>query len=262
MIAHTASRAGSGSAVPPIAIVLLTALAVGACGGDPPDVPVRTTTASGSWTAPSAAQAADRDRALVRVVSAIPGESRLDLFVDGEKLADAMVYKTITPYMEVPAGRHAFRLRPAGMDTADPLADENQNLRAGRHYTAVIVAGEQGAAAADIRIFDDALEAPEEGRATLRIVHAGADAGRVDVYVQGQQDPLARGLDFHSASDVTTVEPPAVVELRPADRTETMLRLSDLRLTPGGMYTVVVIGRTRIDPPLETLVLEDRIARQ
>jgi hypothetical protein len=33
-----------------------------------------------------------------------------------------------------------------------------------------------------------------------------------------------------------------------------MLQLSDLRLSPGGMYTVVVIGRTRIEPPLETLV--------
>ena len=262
MVAHTAPRAGFDSAVAPLVLVVLAALAVGACGANLPDVPVRTTTASGSWTAPSAAQAADRDRALVRVVAAIPGESRLDLFVGGEKLADAVVYKAITPYLEVPAGRHAFRLRPAGMDTADPLDDENQNLMAGRHYTAVIVPGVEGRAAAGIRIFDDALDAPEAGRATLRIMHAGADAGRVDVYVEGRQDPVARGLDFHSVSDVTTVEPPAIVELRPADRSETMLRLPDLRLTAGGMYTVVVIGRTRIEPPLETLILEDRIARQ
>jgi hypothetical protein len=262
MVADTPLRAGSSSAVAPLALVLLAALAAGACRADLPDVPVRTTTESGSWTAPSAAGAAGRDRALVRIVSAIPGESRLDLFVDGGKLADAVVYKSITPYLEVPAGRHALRLRPAGMDTADPLADENQNLRAGRHYTVVLVPGEEGRAAAGIRIFDDALEAPEAQRATLRIIHAGADAGSVDVYVEGRQDPIARGLDVHSASDVTTVDPPALIELRPAGRTEAMLRLPDLRLTAGGMYTVVVIGRTRIDPPLETLVLEDRIARQ
>jgi hypothetical protein len=41
-----------------------------------------------------------------------------------------------------------------------------------------------------------------------------------------------------------------------------MLRVPDLRLSSGGMYTVVVIGRARTEPALETLVLEDRIARQ
>jgi hypothetical protein len=60
----------------------------------------------------------------------------------------------------------------------------------------------------------------------------------------------------------TELQPPATLELRPAQRTETMLPVPDLRLSSGGMYTMVVIGRTRIEPPLETLVLEDRIARQ
>jgi hypothetical protein len=248
---------------PALATFALLAFTVGggACRGNPPEVPVRTTTASGSWTAPSAAQAADRDRALVRVVSAIPGGARLDLFVGGQKLADALEYRTITPYLEVPSGRHALVLRPAGLDTADPLADETQNLRAGRYYTAVVMAGEEGRAAAAIRVFDDPMEVPDDGRATLRIVHAAADAGRVDVHVQGEQDPVASGLDFQRASDFVLVRPAAGVELRPAQRTETMLRLPDLRLTPGGMYTIVVIGRTRIEPPLDTLVLEDRIAQ-
>jgi hypothetical protein len=40
-----------------------------------------------------------------------------------------------------------------------------------------------------------------------------------------------------------------------------MLRVADLRLSGGGMYTIVVIGRARTDPALETLVIEDRIAR-
>ncbi|CAN5571857.1 hypothetical protein BH23ACI1_BH23ACI1_13490 [soil metagenome] len=248
-----------------LATVFLVAVSLlfgGACRGDLPETPVRTTTAGGSWTAPSAAQAADRDRALLRIVSAIPGGSRLDLFVDGQKLGDALEYKAITPYMEVPSGRHAIRLRPAGMDTADPLADESQQLRAGRYYTAVIMPGDEGRPAAAIRVFDDPMDVPDEGRASLRVVHAAADAGRVDVHVQGRDDPLASALDFQAGSAFTTIQPPAIVELRPAQRTETMLRLADLRLSAGGMYTVIVIGRTRIEPPLETLVLEDRISRQ
>jgi hypothetical protein len=249
------------SALSPIALAGLALLAAGACSGQPADAPVRTVTPSGSWTAPSARQAADRDRALLRVVSAIPGMSRLDVFVEGQKIVDGVEYKTITPYMEVASGRQALRLRPAGMDTAEPLAEESQQLRAGRHYTAVIMPGEEDGPAAAIKIFDDPMDAPDENRAKLRVVHAAADAGRIDVHMQGRGDALARALEFQHASDLIELQPsPAAIELRPAQRTETMLRLPDLRLSSGGMYTVVVIGRTRIEPPLETLVLEDRIA--
>lgn len=198
----------------------------------------------------------------MRVVAAIPGLSRLDLFADGQKIAGALEYKTITPYMEVESGRQALRLRPAGMDTADALAEQTHQLRAGQHYTVVIMPGENGTSAAAVRVFDDAIQPPEGGRAKLRIVHAAADAGRVDVHMEGRADPSPSGLEFQSASDFIELEPPPrAFELRPAERTETMLRLPDLRLSAGGMYTVVVVGRTRTEPPLETLVLEDRIAR-
>ena len=243
-----------------VIVAALALVTAGACAEERSEVPVRTTSPAGSWTAPSARQAADRDRALVRVVAAIPGESRLDLFAENQKIAQGLEYKTITPYMEVSSGRKALLLRPAGMDTADPLAEETARFQAGEHYTVVVMPGE-GDRAAAVRIFEDAMEAPEEGRAKLRTVHAAGDAGRIDVHKEGRTDPLAGGLEFQRASDFTTLQPPVgAIELRPAGRTEKMLRLADLRLTAGGLYTVVLIGRTRTEPPLETLVLEDRTA--
>jgi hypothetical protein len=261
MVTHSIRCAAFRPSFAVLTLLALAALAGSACRADPPENPVRTTTASGLWTAPSAKQAADRDRALARVVSAIPGASRLDLFVDGVKLAEGIEYRTVTQFVEVPSGRQALRLRPAGMDTADPLAEENHNFRAGQHYTVVIMPGEDGGRAARVRTFTDAMAIPDEGRATVRVIHAAADAGRVDVHVQERQEPLARGLDVQDATDFVALAPPATLELRPADRTETMLRVADLRLSAGGMYTVVVIGRTRTAPPLETLLFEDRLAR-
>jgi hypothetical protein len=245
-----------------VVLAALAILAVGACGGQPAEAPVRTTSPSGSWTAPSAKQAADRDRALVRVVTAIPGLSRLDLFAESSKIAAGLEYKTITPFMEVPSGGQPLRLRPAGMDTAEPLAGETRQLRAGKHYTVVIMPGEEGGPAAAVRIFEDPMEARDEGRAKLRVVHAAADAGSVDVQMQDRADPLASGLEFQRASDFTELQPSAApIELRPAQRTESMLRLPDLRLSGGGMYSVVVVGRARTEPPLEVLIIEDRIVR-
>jgi hypothetical protein len=244
-----------------VAVAALALASAGACAGQPTDAPVRTTTPSGSWTAPSAAQAAERDRALVRVVSAIPGVARLDLFLEGEKIAAGIEYQMVTPYLEVPAGRQALRLRPAGLDTADPLAEESQGFSAGHHYTVVVMPGGDGGPAADVRVFEDAMDPPGEGEIALRMIHAAGDAGNVDVHVEGRPEPLATALAFQRASDVTDLEPPAAIDLRPAGRSELMLRVADLRLSPGGMYTIVVIGRARTEPALETLVIEDRIAR-
>ena len=259
---HVVPSARLRAALPRIVLAGLALLAAGACGGAPSDVPVRTVTPSGSSTAPSAKQAADRDRALVRVISVIPGMSRLDLFLETQKIASGVEYKAITPYMEVASGRGALRLRPAGMDTAEPLAEETEQLRAGRHYTVMIMPGEESGPAAAIRVIEDPMDTPGENRAKLRVVHAAADAGQIDVYLQGRDDPLVSALEFQHASDFIELPPsPAALELRPAQRTETMLRLPDLQLSSGGMYTVVVTGRARIEPPLETLVLEDRLAR-
>lgn len=243
------------------AFTALALVAAGACAGQPTDAPVRTTTPSGTWTAPSAAQAAERDRALIRVVSAIPGVARLDLFMEGEKIAAGVEYKMVTPYLEVPSGRQTLRLRPAGLDTADPLAEESQSFSAGRHYTVVLMPGGDAGPAADVRIFEDEMNPPDDGQVRLRVIHAAGDAGSLDVHVQNRAEPLATGLQFQNASEVTSLDPPAAIELRPAGRTESMLRAADLRLSSGGMYTVVLIGRARTEPALETLVIEDRMAR-
>ena len=254
---HAAAR------YPRLVVTAAVVALLAACGASPEDAPVRTSSPSGSWTAPSAAQAADRNMALVRVVSAIPGASRLDVFIEGQKIADGLEYRTITPYREVASGRQGVRIRPAGLDTADPLAQQTHNLQTGRHYTIVMVPGAEGEAAAAVRVLDDPMTRPDEGQAALRIVHAGGDAGRVDVQVPGRQEPVASGLEFQGASDFVSVQPGAAqLELRPAGRTEIMHRVQDLGLDAGGIYTVVVIGRTRIEPPLDTLIIEDRLAPQ
>jgi hypothetical protein len=249
--------------LPSLAIIGLALLTAGACRTEPLDAPVRSVTPAGSWTAPSARQAADRDRALLRVLSALPGLSRVDVFVEIQKIASGVEYKSITPYVEVAAGRQSVRLRPAGLDTAEPLAEQTERLHAGQHYTVLIMPGEENGPAAALRVLEDPMAAPDGDSATLRVVHASADAGRLDVYMAGREQVLASGLEFQAASAFSDVRPSlAALELRPPQRTETMLRVPDLRISGGGMYTVVVIGRTRIEPPLETLVLEDRIERQ
>ena len=246
----------------PLVALALSGLLATACGGKPTDTSIRTTTPSGSFTSPSGQQAAERDRALLRVVSAMPGASRLDLFVEGEKIAAGVEYRTITPFLNVAAGRQSLRLRPAGLDTAEPLAEETRQLDAGRYYTVVIMPGDENGPAATVHVFEDPMDPPDENRAVLRFVHAASDAGRIDVSLQGRPEAVATGLEFQQASAFVDIEPSAApIAVRPAQRTETMFQVPDQKLAAAGIYTIILVGRTRIAPPLETLVIEDRLVR-
>jgi hypothetical protein len=201
----------------------------------------------------------------VRAVNAIPGVSRLDLFAEGQKLADGLEYKTITPFVEVPAGRQPLRLRPAGMDTAEPLAEQTEQLRAGQHYTAVIMPGEEGGPAAAIRIFDEPMDAPDENRAKLRVVHAAADAGADRrARCRTARIPLASGLEFQRASDFTElpIRPPRIdrTTARAADGKH-VAAAGSAPLRPASCTPSWSSGARGPNRRSRSLVIEDRIAR-
>lgn len=105
------------------------------------------------------------------------------------------------------------------------------------------------------------LFAGRQNRASLRVIHAAADAGRIDAALAGRTELLVDGLPFQDASPFESLPAaPAAIEIRPAGRTETTLRVPDVRPASGGMYTAILTGRTRIDPALETILIEDRLA--
>lgn len=240
--------------------LLLTGLMLmmAACGDANRNQPVTTTTNKGTSTAPPAAQVEDRDNALVRVIHAIPGGATVDVFAENNKAFSNLSYKTTTPYQELSGERMTFRLRPAGMDTAQPLAENSEGLDDGDHYTVVALPGE-GANAAALRILEDDLKAPSSGKARVRVIHASPDAGEIDVYVQGRDDKLFDGINFQSEAGYSDIDPVSgTLIVRPEGRSETLLTIPNVNLAAGKIYTVVVTGRAR-GGKLEVITVEDQV---
>ncbi|MGH8248858.1 MAG: DUF4397 domain-containing protein, partial [Gammaproteobacteria bacterium] len=98
---------------------------------------VESTTPQGTTTAPASKEAEKRDAALVRMVNAMPNSTAVDAFAGDSKTFSGVAYKQVTPYKEVPDDRLTFRLRPAGKDTAEPLAENSEGLYGGKHYTVI-----------------------------------------------------------------------------------------------------------------------------
>lgn len=187
------------------AIALVLALNAG-CGQEPTaNAAIETTSPAGTSTAAASDLAAGRDVALIRTVYAIPAGAGIDVFADDNRIVDGLAYRTVTPYQEIAARRYSLRVRPAGMNLADPLATNSERLTAGTYYTMFVLPGD--GEAARLRVVADHNVLPDAAMARLRTVHASRDAGEFDVYATGRPDALFDGVDFQSVTDYQAVDP-------------------------------------------------------
>ena len=63
------------------------------------------------------------------------------------------------------------------------------------------------ATARNLRVVNDHLDSPASGKARLRVVHAGTDAGKIDVRSGDASAALFDNLDYQSVTDYRDVAP-------------------------------------------------------
>src|SRR5262249_24404886 len=143
--------------------------------------PVTTTTGGTPTTAAPAADVKRRDNALVRFINAIPDGGAVDLNDDKGEAFSNGAYKQVTPYKEIHSESNNLRLFPAGNDAAKPLAQNNEVLMAGRHYTVIAMKSIDGKS--DLRVISDNLTPPKAGKAKIRLINTSPDAGKIGLYV-------------------------------------------------------------------------------
>jgi hypothetical protein len=249
-----------------LAAALLLAAASGCARLDSGQTgPVTTRSDTGTTTAPAASEVAARKNALVRFVHAVPGLAPVDVFAGDGKAFEAVIYKYVTGYREMPTASAPFRLRLAGQDTAEPLAEETESLRTGRHHTIVALpAGGSGllskGSGIELRFLTDELEAPAAGKVRVRVVNASPDLGEVDLYATGRTEPLVKGAKAGAATAYAEAEPAgAGLEVRRAGENITTLAVPATKMEAGRLYTVFIVGGTKGTAKLESFVVEDQL---
>jgi hypothetical protein len=248
-----------------LAAALLLAAAAGCARlGSEQAGPVTTKTEAGTTTAPAASEAAARKNALVRFVHTVPGLAPVDLFAGDSKAFDGVTYKYVTAYRELPSASAAFRLRLAGQEAAEPLAQKSEGFGTGRHHTVIAVPAGGGflsqADAVDLRFLTDELDPPAAGRARVRVVNASPDLGEVDVYATGRTEPLLKGAKSGAATAYAEVEPAdAGLEVRRAGENITTLAVPGLKIEAGRLYTIFIVGGTKGTAKLEAFAVEDQL---
>jgi hypothetical protein len=236
----------------------LLVLAMGCAKESNETQPVTTKTDSGISTAAPAKDAKQRDKALVRVVSAVPGNQAFDLYADDQKVFDSIAFKTVTPYQELSNERHSFRLLPTGQDNAPPAVETGETLMSGKHYTIVVMPDTNDKL--KLQVVNDNLVPPATDKAEVRVIHASPDAGEVDVVAKQGNKKLFSGINAGSDTRYTEVDPmTSALEIRPGGKDNALVSLPNAKFDKGKLYTIIVAGRNNGMPKIQAVVIEDGI---
>jgi len=243
-----------------LGLMVLLLLVAAACSSEPKQTqPVITKTDSGTSTAPPAKEAEQRDKALVRVINAVPGSTSFDIYADDQKVFESVAFKNVTPYKELSDERHAFRLRQAGQDTAQPLTENSEGLSGGKHYTVMIMPDVNDRT--KLSVVNDNITQPSADTAQVRVIHASPDAGEVDIVDKRANKKLFSGLNFESDSRYTNIDPTkTTLEVRQEGQDKPILTVPNASFEKGKFYTIVVTGLASGKmPKLQTLMIEDQL---
>jgi len=242
----------------PVVALLATAFIATACDRtETSSAKITSSSPAGTSTVPSSDSAKRRDNALVRVVHAVPSGTTFDLFAGDLLLFDGLGFKTVTPYRAVDGKRYAFALRPAGMTQAKPLSSNTEDLKNGDFYTAIAMPGDGHGP--HLRVVSDHLDSPASGKARLRVVHAGTDAGKIDVRSGDASAVLFDNLDYQTVSEYRDVAPMnGQMQIVSAGQSAPVATTA-AHLEAGRFYTVVIVGNAAAPSKVEAFLIEDAL---
>jgi hypothetical protein len=177
----------------------------------------------------------------IRVMHDSPDAPAVDIFVDGDLAFENVAFSTTTDYQSLAPGQHRVQVAPSGQSADESVVDTTVDLTGGKPYT-VLAFGRL----ADIQaeVLPDTSKEPPAGQTRVRIIHAAADTGPVDIYPTGSTTPLLTDQYLGSADYVNIPAGTYTFDVTPAGTTQVALTSQELKLEPGWVYTLSI---TRAD---------------
>jgi hypothetical protein len=157
-----------------------------------------------------AAPASAAPVAQVRLAHLSPDTPAVDVYLSASAggapatVIPAVGYGAVSPYLTLAPGSYAVAMRRAGAapDTP-PVLSAQVSAAGGKAYT---VAAVGRLADLGLRVLDDDLSLPADGRAKVRLLQASVRAPVLDVAVEGG-DRISAGLAFATTSPYRSVDP-------------------------------------------------------
>jgi hypothetical protein len=269
-----------------LAVLLVAGLLVGCQSKQ--NEPIRSSSSSGGTSmAPSGERADQSNMALVRFINAEPNMKTVSAYMDSNQAFADVSFKTVTPYREVPDGRHTFHLgdhasMQAGRDQTGTANEEggineSESLSSGNYYTVVLLPNDiatgsrnnnanQGSNSdnqrAKIKVIKDDFGSPSKDKAQVRVINAAARVGNLDVVQRPKNDDLFSNIDVGTNPSYKDVDPGTLMlEIRENGKKSALFTVPSTKVDAGHMYTVVIAEKGTNGRNLDAVVVEDQYAQ-
>lgn len=189
-----------------------------------------------------AAQAKDKpipNSSYVRILHAIPGAPKVDVYVDGKKTLNDITFGSITKYLRMPAGTHRFSI--IANPTGRVLATGYRVLLRNRFHTAAAV-GTKGRPV--LKVHNETLGRRVPTRAHVFAFHYAPGAPAVDIVALlpgARVRTLVRRLRYGQTRAVLVPPGPTTLQVRSGGHV--LYTLPSGELQGGRRYSAFAIGR-------------------
>lgn len=185
----------------------------------------------------------------IRFMNASPGETRVDIYVNGRKVASNLLYRNFTEYMKVFPGWYRIAVYAAGT-IRNPLTVTTLQVEA-NSITTLAVIGLSG----DISTLaiNDSRRFLNRNRAYVRFVQLSPNAPTMDAY---WDDALVVSeLNYQDISRYMTTAPGSHnLKMRDSLSGANLVEHPDVRVEGGKAYTIYVVGDITDRTGLQVLI--------
>ncbi len=179
----------------------------------------------------------------VRVLHAVPGGSKVDVYIDGKKRLNDVTFGAITKYQRFPSGRHSFRIE--SNNPTRVVASGTSTLRSGDFYTLSTFGTPSYPRFLAI---DDSAGGVPFGRARVTFTNFSPGLAPVDVVAtteNGSTYRIARRLRYGTASAAALPAAPMTIRLMSGGRV--VGTIYGVHPREGRKYAAYAIGRPGVN---------------
>lgn len=189
----------------------------------------------------------------IRILHASPDAPAVDVYANGNLIANNLAFKKFTEYFPVPAGRYTIKIYPAGQKN-QPVLETNVSIP---EKSIVTVAAVGNLSKLELLAVPDNIMSIPPRKAYVRFVHLSPDAPGVDITTP-DGTKLFADVEFKEISNYRAVNPGMyTLQARVAGTSQVVLNVPNVRIRQGRFYTVYAVGLAGGNPPLQVLIALD-----
>jgi hypothetical protein len=203
---------------------------------------------------PGAAAAASTNIGYVRLAHLSPDTPDVDVYLDSassqikEQVFKGVGYGVMSGYLKLPVGEYAVSMRVAGADpSTPPVLTTDVTVLKGHAYT---VAGVGRHAGLGLKVFNDDLSSPMNGKAKVRIIQASIKEPQLNVSMT-DGEKIGSNVSFATTTAYHQVKSGSfsILVTPSGGGKTTKLRV---HLQPDSVYSLLILdGKTSLEPDLK-----------